>query len=130
MKHSYTVRQRKTHGFSLVEMLIVIAVIGIVVGVGVATISSITQRYVDVAAKRQAQFVAAIAAQAMHAGDTTLLNAGTKAEALVLLSAGVYGESDFAEVSFRVNLSIEQQELLMPYLAYNNGLLMIEPNVE
>ena len=116
--------KRLRHGFSLVEVLVVIVVIGIISAISIATISSIVGNSEETTARRQAQLLAAMAGQALHAGDMTLTSAATKEEAVALLSAGVTGAGAFENVPFRLQLSAEEQQEVLPFLVLSDGLLV------
>ena len=127
MNINHTNNVRRKRAFSLIEMLTVIAIIGIITGIAVVLISGIRGKSEEATAKRHAQIVAAMAGQALHAGDTQLLEAGSKEAALKLLSIGVTGEGTFEDVVFRLSLSEKEQADTLPYLELRNGLLVVAP---
>ncbi|MAS93025.1 MAG: hypothetical protein CMO55_07485 [Verrucomicrobiales bacterium] len=64
------VKKKAKGGFSLVEMLVVIAVIGIIAAIAVPNISKINDSAKDAAARRNAQNIASVYASANAAGHS------------------------------------------------------------
>jgi len=114
-------RQR---GFSLVEVLVVIAVIAIVSAIAIPTMTRILENSKATTARRNAQLVAGVASQAMHAGNTSLMTAATKEDAVAMVAAGVTGENTFESIQFKLPMSAEDQQAALPYLVYDSGLLI------
>jgi prepilin-type N-terminal cleavage/methylation domain-containing protein len=104
-------------GFSLVELLVVIAVIGILAAVAIAAMSGIFTRAEEAKAKRQAQNIVTTYAAAKAAGATfTIL---TKAGVVETLAAtGVHGSGAFADALFIVPLNGTEKAntKISPYL--------------
>lgn len=86
-------------GFSLVEMLVVIAIIGIIAAIAIPNIGNLNDSARDAAAKRNAQSVASVLNAAIAAGvDTTTWTTSTlvsKASAGVQPSTGVFATKTF-----------------------------------
>lgn len=74
-------------GFSLVEMLVVIAVIGVIAAIAIPNIGSINDSAQDATAQRNAQSVASVLNAAAAAGAT--IPAGTGQSAIDLAESGV-----------------------------------------
>ncbi|MFN0078101.1 MAG: prepilin-type N-terminal cleavage/methylation domain-containing protein [Prosthecobacter sp.] len=70
MKHIKLNTSRKA-GFSLVEMLVVIAIIGIIAAIAIPNIGNLNDTARDAAAKRNAQTVASVLNAAVAAGVST-----------------------------------------------------------
>jgi len=121
-------------GFSLVEMLVVIAVIGIIAAIAVPTIvGNITSQADTAKAQRNAQNLASVAASAVAAGATGLsaANEGEIAAVVTLLVGGVNGSAaaGFDTTTFRVpNLSAGvggEQESAIDYLVHDASVGII-----
>lgn len=70
MKNVKVSLDRKS-GFSLVEMLVVIAIIGIIAAIAIPNIGNINDSAKEATAKRNAQSIASVVNAAMAAGATT-----------------------------------------------------------
>ena len=90
-------------GFSLVEMLVVIAVIGIIAAIAVPTIGNITDQANNSKSKRNAQNLASVCASAVAAG-AELENGSVNAIVNQLVSTGLVGSKDsgFDSTVFKV----------------------------
>ena len=112
-----TLKKNVNAGFSLVEMLVVIAVIGIIAAIAVPTIGSITSQANTNKAKRNAQNLASVYSSAVAAGASfTGTNATQLANQLV---AGVTGADSFATTTFQVpNLAATEITNATAYLEY------------
>ncbi len=118
--------KNKKAGFSLVEMLVVIAVIGIMAAIAVPVIGNMTAQAKTNKAKRNAQNAASVWAAAAAAGAT--LTALDEDAALDLLNTGVTGDPDagFGTTRFEVPMSDTEHQLCKTYLTLANGLLQYQ----
>ena len=126
-----TLKKNVKAGFSLVEMLVVIAVIGIIAAIAVPTIGSITAQANTNKAKRNAQNLASVFSSAIAAGATIT---GTDAAGVVgQLIAGVNGADSFATTNFQVpNMSQgadSEAEKAIVYLTFVAGDNSVTPPV-
>jgi prepilin-type N-terminal cleavage/methylation domain-containing protein len=114
-------------GFSLVEMLVVIAVIGIIAAIAVPTIGNITSQANSSKAKRNAQSLASVCASAVAAGATF---ESTSVADIVddLVDSGVFGSADsgFDTTLFKVpNVSEIEKTNAAQHLSYDTYAKMI-----
>ncbi|MEM0897542.1 MAG: prepilin-type N-terminal cleavage/methylation domain-containing protein [Verrucomicrobiota bacterium] len=89
----------KKSGFSLVEMLVVIAVIGIIAAIAVPMIGNVTAQAANNAVSRNAQNIASVYSAALAAGyaGTTTVDL-----AYAAMRTGVTGTGEFASTRFQV----------------------------
>ena len=73
MHYYNTPKNQKRRGFSLVEMLVVISVIGIIAAIGVPAIGNITDKADTEGAKRNAQSIASLYNSARAVGTPVLV---------------------------------------------------------
>ncbi|MEZ5299285.1 MAG: prepilin-type N-terminal cleavage/methylation domain-containing protein [Verrucomicrobiales bacterium] len=119
----------KTKGFSLVELLVVIAVIGIIAAIAIPTISGITDSADTGAAKRNAQNLASVHANAVAAG-VTFSGGDTAAVILELVSGKTATGEVFDGTVFQVpNLTTEEQGDAAAYLNLANGILYYDTDI-
>ncbi|MFT4548666.1 MAG: prepilin-type N-terminal cleavage/methylation domain-containing protein [Verrucomicrobiales bacterium] len=119
---------RNKHGFSLVEMLVVIAILGIITAIAVPMVASATERAGEASHHRNAQILATMATNAMAAGNLTIPDAGTVEEVVNLLIEGVSGTGVFDTTDFQVNILKDAERLAaLELLVWEGGTLQYVP---
>lgn len=118
-----TPRISASQGFSLVEMLVVIAVIGIMAAIAVPNFGRVNEASNEAKDKRNAQNLAAI----FHSGEGAGLNLeGADLDSTIdlVVAGGTVTEGVFAGQFFGLmGLSSEEQDKAAQYLDYSNGAL-------
>lgn len=121
-------------GFSLVEMIVVIAVIGIIAAMAVPGIGSISGASKTAVAQRNAQNMTSVFNSGMAAGVPDFVVCTTVREAaLALNSGGAATTGPFSGRKFQCPLSqdindpsIPNAESVLWYLAWDNGNLLYD----
>ena len=125
--HPFSRQVRNRRALSLVELLVMIAVIAVITAIAIPMLTNVFQRSQDSAARRNAQAIAGVASSASAAGSTAIAAAVDKEAAVTLLTEGITGEGQFAENVFMVNLKAEERERTMKYLVFQDGTLEFNP---
>lgn len=124
-----------TKGFSLVEMLVVIAIVGIIAAVAIPSLGSIDRASKIAVAQRRAQEMTALFAAGKVAGAPSFLAAANVREAQDALGIGDYGSQALSNVRFAIPGVSQNADDALPieyrsgyYLFWSNGSLQFDPN--
>jgi prepilin-type N-terminal cleavage/methylation domain-containing protein len=121
-KRHHRLGARLRAGFSLVELLIVIAVIGIIAAIAIPSISGINDAATKSKAQRNAQNIASVYSAAVAAGaDVSGATTVPTADALIINGASLTGTGAFAGKTFSVGtLSTTDQADAEEFLTFDN----------
>ena len=114
-------------GFSLVEMLVVIAIIGIIAAIAIPNIGNLNQSATNATAQRNAQSLASVF-NAAQTADAELAPAGKAAAAAALTGAGTTianADSAFNHRTFTAGtMAAADVTRALEYLTLTDGMLV------
>lgn len=111
----------KNKGFSLVELLVVIAVIGVIAAIAIPAMTGVFSNSRTAKAKRNAQNIASTFAAAQAAGYTATV--ADEDAAVTAINTGVSGSGAFSTSFFQVSLDTQEATAAKGYLSFSNGTL-------
>jgi type IV pilus assembly protein PilA len=111
----------KKKGFSLVELLVVIAVIGVIAAIAIPAMTNVFGSSRTAKARRNAQNIASAYAAAMAAGGTAATDEDTAYTAVL---AGINGAGQFSTSVFKVNLDAAEAAVAKDYTDWQSGTLV------
>ena len=127
-------KQRSKRGFSLVELLVVIAVLGIISAIAVVSLSGVNENSRVATAKRQAQQIASVFGAGSATGAPGFKTATGVATAMNAVGVGSTGSGVMKNSTFQlagVSSSMDDDKPLEQqakhYLSWSNGLLNYNP---
>lgn len=114
---------RTNVGLSLVELLVVIAVIGFFSALAIPTVTNIVSGSQDAVAKRNAQNIAMVASVAEVMGEQVFKDVNTLEGAVELVVTGA--SSHFSNASFDAgDLTEDDKRQAMRFLRFEQGILL------
>ena len=121
--------RQHTSGFSLVELLVVIAVIGIIAALSIATISGLINNTGEIQAKRNAQTIAQVASAAQAAGNSTIEAAADLDEAVTIVyNNTATGAGSFTDMDFSLSkISLQDIDNAKQFLTFASGRIQYVP---
>lgn len=115
------------HGFSLAELLVAIAVIGVLAGVVVINCFRDVEDYQAMVTRRNAQTLATLASMAQVAGDRSIASCADVDDAVQKLIEGVRGQGSLQNTTFQISkLSLSEITNASKQLNFANGTLSLK----
>ena len=117
-------RRQSKAGFSLVELLVVIAVIGILAAIAIPALSNVFESSTKAKAQRNAQNVASVYTAARAAGATFAVTSGNEITEIcaALTSGTVAGKGAFATTNFTLSkMNADEVDNVEQFLTYSTG---------
>jgi prepilin-type N-terminal cleavage/methylation domain-containing protein len=120
---------KSARGYSLVEMLVVIAVLGVLAGIAVHALATIREAGTIAADKRNAQELAALSVSAQALGATVIVPGDLMASIHNLTNGvTVEGQGGGPDRVFKLNLAPQEQGDASQYLSMENNQLVYRPD--
>jgi prepilin-type N-terminal cleavage/methylation domain-containing protein len=124
--HSDVSRHRQ--GFSLLEMLTTVAIVGVLASIALAAMTSINQNTKDARDRRHAQQIAAICNAAQAAGVDFMTSNELKTVVQNVVTGGSPKDGPFVGKFFAVpSVTADEQAAAQKYLELKDGMLSYKP---
>jgi len=125
--HTPIATNKNNFGFSLNEMLLVIAILGIITALAVPVLAQGVNKAGGAKSHRNAQSLAVMAGNAVAAGDMSIPSATSVDEVVDILIVGVDGTGVFEGTFFQVqSLTAEERAEAVALLEFKNGSLLYQ----
>lgn len=120
-------RKLRQSGFSLVEMLVAIAVIGVLAGVVIINCFRDVGDYQAMVTRRNAQTIATLASMAQVAGDQSIAGCADVDGAVQKLIDGVSGQGPLQNTTFQISkMNLSEINNATKQLHFANGTLSLK----
>jgi prepilin-type N-terminal cleavage/methylation domain-containing protein len=128
---TYRRSSRASHGFSLIELLTVVAILGVFASIALVMMGNINQSSVDTRDRRNAQELAAVCASAQAAGIDFVVDGDLAETIRNVVKGGEPADGAFAGRFFGLQgLAPADQETAKKFLELTNGSLQFKPNAQ
>jgi prepilin-type N-terminal cleavage/methylation domain-containing protein len=119
-----TKTREESAGYTLVELLVTISVIGVMSAIAIASISNVTGKTKTATAKSNASLLVSTAGQALMAGSPAMIAATSEEGAVDLVLAGITGGEGFEQIKFKINLTEKEVARASKYMEFEDNRLV------
>lgn len=124
---SLTFLRLRQKGFSLVELCITIAVIGIIAGIALPVFLTDSSVLKDITRRKNAQSIAAVSSMARAAGDVSIATTTDKMEAVNKLMVGVVGQGALKTTEIKLSrMKSEEITDALSLLELSGGVFVLK----
>jgi prepilin-type N-terminal cleavage/methylation domain-containing protein len=120
--------RHRRHGFSLIELLVTVAIIAVLASIAVGSMSNINQSSIDARDRRHAQELAAMCHNAQAAGLDFVVNGDLAQTVENIVKGGTPEDGAFAGKVFGfMGMAKKDQDSALRFLELENGALNFKP---